>query len=161
MKISAILLLIMITCFSAGLSAQEKSVVEKTPVRGNEVSIPAAMSLDILPGGGHFYLGNYYSGAAFAVLKSAGILSGFFLYRSWQDKKSKEDGSVTRKRVSDRAAQRFTFAVFGSAALYGISWYKVYTDCEEINYRARPVFEVGSGSFDGKFNASAGLSFSF
>jgi hypothetical protein len=155
------LCILLLFLFLQNLSAQENSIIEKTPIHGKEISTFTAMSFDILPGGGHFYLGNYISGSIFAVLKTGGIMSGYFFYQSWQKKKGRENGTTGRKKDSDRAAQRFTFSVFGATAAYGISWYKVYTDCSDINYRAQPVFEIGSTADDSGFCASIGLSHSF
>lgn len=159
MRNSAFLLLILF--FSRSLFAQESVIIERTPIHGKEVSTLTAMSLDILPGGGHFYLGNTLSGTVFAVLKTGGIASGYFFYKSWQKKKNRENGTSARQHDSDRAAQRFTFSIFGTAAVYGISWYKVYTDCEDINHRAQPVFEIGKNQDSGNLTASIGLSYSF
>jgi hypothetical protein len=159
-KILITCIISLMTCVQ--LSAQEKPVIERLPLTHQGVSTSSAMLLDIVPGGGHFYLGNTGNGVLFALLKTGGAASSFYFYRDWQSKN--KDDNAGSKKVSDRAAQKFTFSVLASAAVYIVSWSKVYSDCQDINRAARPVFEISSLDplfSSTRYSVRAGMSFNF
>lgn len=112
------------------------------------------LTIDMLvPGGGHFYLGNYYTGAAFAGLKIAGALSLYYFYNDLENKRD-EYHSIQRDTAADadniegyrreyeRAHQHFAFAIIGTAAAYISSLFFNYSDIKDINERAVPTFDL-------------------
>jgi hypothetical protein len=145
-------------------AAEGDGVHALAPVRAPEKSLSTALFLDIaVPGGGHFYTGDTYTGVAFAALKAAGAYMIYYCYADWKYRRSlyrasrranenidpghslefedPEGGYMTvddYRRGYDRAAQRFTFSILANAALYVVSaafvWYRV----AEINENAVP-----------------------
>jgi hypothetical protein len=161
-KILIVILIGLIAC--AETSAQEKPVIERLPVAQQGVSTSRAMIFDLFPGGGHFYLENSGNGIMFALLKTGGAAASFYFYRDWKSKQKNENTGADSKKASDRAAQKFTFSILGGIAVHIISWSVVYSDCQEINRSARPVFEISS--IDPLFSSTrcsvrAGMSFNF
>ncbi len=138
---------------TAGTPAAE--VDSRIPKMKQGQSYLKVMSIDLLvPGGGHFYLGNYYSGAAFAGLKLAGIFSLYYFYNELGEKRdgyhsaqadpSAGDNQIERhKREYERAHQHTAFAVIGTAAVYISSLIFNYSDISLFNDRAIPAFDTG------------------
>ncbi|HPA74004.1 MAG TPA: hypothetical protein PKY31_17155, partial [Spirochaetota bacterium] len=53
------------------------------------VSMPAVLLLDLaVPGGGHFYMGNEYTGYTFLALKILGAYSVYYCYHDWKYRRS-------------------------------------------------------------------------
>lgn len=147
----------------------EEYLRDITPEQGEGVSMAAALTLDlIVPGGGHFYVGNIYSGYFFAGAKLLAAYCIYFSYRDWIYRRSlyraakranaeidpnhelefesPEGGYNTVeefRRDYDRAAQRITFSVLGTAALYTVSMILTYHSVKKINERRIPAFEIG------------------
>ena len=82
-------LLFSVSVYAADASPQDFPVSEKIPITKDKVSVTTAMFLDILPGGGHFYLGNYGSGTFFGILKTGSAASIWYFYSQWQDSRKK------------------------------------------------------------------------
>jgi hypothetical protein len=140
--------LLSIPLYGADSQSSESTVSEKIPRMKEKVSVPTAMILDLAPGGGHFYLGNYGYGATFGLLKIGAAASTWYFYSDWQDSKSKyhrapADKAGSFKQQSDRAAQRMTFSVIGCVVIQAASWLKVYSDCQDRNVDTYPVFDIG------------------
>jgi hypothetical protein len=134
--------------YGADPSSTEFSASEKIPRMKEKVSTTRAMIFDLVPGGGHFYLGNYGSGAFFGIMKTGSYASILYFYSQWQDSKTKyrrasDDQANKYKLRSDRAAQRMTFSVIGSVVIQAASWIKVWSDCSDINSESFPVFDIG------------------
>ncbi len=149
-------------------SRAEEGVSALAPMRAPEKSLATALLLDLaVPGGGHFYTGDTYTGVTFAALKVVGAYMIYYCYADWKYRRSlyrasrranenidpghrlefedPEGGYMTvddYRRGYDRAAQRFTFSILANAALYVVSaafvWYRV----TEINENAVPTFEL-------------------
>ena len=111
------------------------------------------LSIDLLvPGGGHFYLGNYYSGALFAGLKIIGVLSLYYYYNDLEKKRDnynsiRQDPSAGTDKIEgdkleyERAHQHVAFAVIGTAAAYLSSLIFNYTDLKIFNEKSIPAFD--------------------
>jgi hypothetical protein len=145
---SVILILFSGFLYAAEAPQPEPSVIEKIPRTKEKVSTSRAMILDIAPGVGHFYLGNYGNGVMFGLLKISTMAASWYYYSQWQDSKTKyhrasADQMSKYKLRSDRAAQRMTFSVIGAGVIYAASWIKVYSDCQDRNADSFPVFDVG------------------
>lgn len=147
----------------------EEYLRDITPEQSGGVSMATALALDFfVPGGGHFYTGNMYTGYVFAGAKLFAAYLIYFSYRDWMYRKSlfraakranaeidpnhelefehPEGGYHTVeefRRDYDRAAQRFTFSILGTAALYSVSLLMTYNAVHKINERRIPVFEIG------------------
>jgi len=139
----------------------DSPVGDMIPRTKEKVSVSTAMILDVLPGGGHFYLGNYGYGATFGLLKVGAAASTWYFYSQWQDSKSKyrrapADQAGSYKLQSDRAAQRMTFSIIGSVVVQAASWLKVYSDCQDRNADSYPVFDLGFRD-DNIYGSSAGI----
>jgi hypothetical protein len=136
------------SAYGADSPSPESPVAEKIPRAKEKVSVTTAMVLDIVPGGGHFYLGNYGYGVTFGLLKVGAAASTWYFYSDWQKSKTRyrrasDDQSGKYKLRSDRAAQRMTFSVIGSVVIQASSWFKVYSDCQDLNADSYPVFDLG------------------
>lgn len=174
-RIAIILLFSFVMLTGSGAYAEtstggdDEYVRDITPDRGEGVSMTAALVLDlVVPGGGHFYLGNMYSGYFFAGAKILAAYLVYFSYHDWVYRRSLyraakranaeidpnhelefEDPGGEYKTVEefrrdyDRAAQRITFSVLGSAAIYTISLLVTYHSVQKINSRRIPTFEIG------------------
>jgi hypothetical protein len=145
---SVFLLLLAGSLYAADTPSPESQVSEKIPRIKEKVSVSTAMILDLAPGGGHFYLGNYGYGATFGLLKVGAAASTWYFYSDWQNSKTKyrrasSDQAVSYKLQSDRAAQRMTFSIIGCIVIQAASWLKVYSDCQDRNADSYPVFDVG------------------
>jgi len=151
----------------AGVLAED-GVSALAPIRAPEKSLATALLLDLaVPGGGHFYTGDTYTGVTFAALKAVGAYMIYYCYADWKYRRSLyrasrranenidpghrlefEDpagGYMTvddYKRGSDRAAQRFTFSILANAALYVVSAAFVWFRVAEINENEIPTFEM-------------------
>ena len=148
---------------------REAVVTDMTPQKRPGVSMPFALALDtVVPGGGHFYIGEYVWGAGFAAAKIGGACTFYYFYKEWVYKRSlyqaaskandaldpthylsfkAPDGSYKAvweyKRDYDRAAEKMAFAAIGNAAVYVFSWAMTYYHVDKINERTIPAFEVG------------------
>jgi len=132
------------------------------------VSMPAVLLLDLaVPGGGHFYMGNEYTGYTFLALKILGAYSVYYCYHDWKYRRSLyraarranaeidpdhalefEDphggyNTVEEyRRDYDRAAQRITFSVIANVAVYAASLVMTYQAVKKNNDDALPTFEL-------------------
>ncbi len=146
----------------------KKEIDNLIPEGKERVSLVSAITLDIvIPGGGHFYTGNYYQGLTFMALKLLGAYSIYYFYQDWRYSRSlyyasrranesidpyhelefqDPDGGYKTveeyRREYDKAVQRITFAVIATAAIYITSVIFVYFDVKEINERAVPTFDL-------------------
>lgn len=147
---------------------EKKEIDNLVPETKKRVSLCSAITLDIVvPGGGHFYTGNYYQGLTFAALKLLGAYSIYYFYQEWQYSRSlyyssrsanenldpdhelefhDPDGGYKTveeyRREYDKAVQRITFAVIANAAVYIASVIFVFYDVREINEGAVPTFDL-------------------
>jgi hypothetical protein len=139
------------------------------PERAGGVSMATALALDlIVPGGGHFYCGNVYTGYVFAGVKLFAGYLVYYSYRDWVYRRSlyraakranaeidpnhelefEEPGGGYNtveefRRDYDRAAQKITFSVLGTAAVYAVSLLMTYHSVQKINADCVPTFEIG------------------
>ena len=149
-------------------TGKKEEIDNLVPEAKKGVSLFNAITLDIvIPGGGHFYTGNYYQGLTFAALKLIGAYSIYYYYQEWQYARSlyyssrsanesidpyhelefhDPDGGYKTveeyRREYDKAVQRITFAVIANAAVYIASIIFVYYDVKEINEGAVPTFDL-------------------
>ena len=140
----------------------------REPATGRSVSMTEALLLDtVVPGGGHFYTGNYNTGYVFIALKLFGGYLIYYTYRDWKYRGSlyraareandnfdpdhelefKDPGggysSVEEyRRDYDRAAQRISFSVIANVAVYAVSLMMTYQAVKKINTEALPTFEI-------------------
>jgi len=146
---------------------EEPELENIRPVSTRGKSLATALVLDVvLPGGGHFYRGDYYSGTAFLLLKAAGAWSIYFYYRDWEYRASlyhaavkadakdpyhdlyfiDEEGNyksvLDYRHDYDRAAQMITFAVIANIAVYTASLITNYFLMRKERERSIPSFEV-------------------
>ena len=146
-------------------------VKDKIPQQKEPVSCTAAMMLDLFPGGGHFYTGHYYYGAAFGALKIGASGAAWYSFLQWKTaernfhnaEKTRDamgltgsdsfigsDGKMrstdSYKKESERRAQIFTFTVIGNLIVYTASWITVWHWCSRTNENALPTFDVGFGN---------------
>ncbi|MDY6935499.1 MAG: hypothetical protein SVZ03_14895 [Spirochaetota bacterium] len=157
------------------------------PITRDRISHTKAFALDLLlPGGGHFYIRNYYMGAIFGIIK---VLGGYYIYygyRDWKDKRSEYNNSrrvyeyseflkmndytyaasfeaEKNKRDYDRAAQRITFIVLANTSVYISSLLLTYYNIRKINEKSIPTFELhyGLGKFDALGDNSLFIRFNF
>ena len=146
---------------------KEVAIDNIVPQEGERISYFTVFALDLaVPGGGHFYINNYYLGLSFAVLKLFGLYSIYYFYNDWEYKRSlyyaakRADESVDPnhnlefkdpdggyksvkeyRRDYDRAAQNITFAVLANVVLYVSSLTFLYFNVKELNERSYPLFE--------------------
>ncbi len=111
-------------------------------------------ALDLLvPGGGHFYQENYYTGAVFASLKVLGGCALYYYFHkinvkrdvyhdSQSDPASSEKDILGNKRDYEKAHQHVAFAVLGNAALYLTSLFVSYSSLKSVNENSIPTFEL-------------------
>jgi len=143
-------------------------IEDLNPSAGEEVSLFMALTLDVtVPGGGHFYTGDYYWGITFCALKLLGVYSVYYFYQEWQFRRSlynsskraneemdpshdlefedPEGGHKTVeefRREYDAAAQRITFAILATLAVYTTSAILVYFKVKRINEKVIPTFPL-------------------
>ncbi|TAL39189.1 MAG: hypothetical protein EPN93_02290 [Spirochaetes bacterium] len=156
----------------------------KSPVVRRGISLPEALAVDFfVPGGGMFYHENYYAGALFAAAKLGGVWSIYYFYREWEYRQSlyrsarkankaldpdhelrfrvPGEGYKTVEQMRhdyDRAAQNITFAAFGTAAAFAISFAYTWIQVEKINEKTIPTFDIAMScatlnQWDFRFNA--------
>ncbi len=117
----------------------------------------------LIPGGGHFYQENYYTGAVFASLKVLGGCALYYYYHkinvkrdvyhdSQSDPSSSEKDILNNKRDFERAHQHVAFAVLGNAALYLTSLFVSYSSLKSVNENSIPTFEL-KYSYNGIFTS--------
>jgi len=168
-KSKFIIAFIVLSSVLSPLAADESAVplYDKTPQKSRGVSTGAAMLCDIAPGGGHFYIGDYWRGSFFAAGKLGGYGALYFCYDRFRDKRDlyrradriraaqgvndsvkihgpdgKHRSVNSYRRDYDRATQWLTFSVIGNAAIQTASMIIVYGRCQEINRNAVPSFDV-------------------
>ncbi|MCX7678153.1 MAG: hypothetical protein N2316_02945 [Spirochaetes bacterium] len=156
-------------CVSQPNGKEESTTYDVMPTKLESLSLSTALVLDVvIPGGGHFYMGNVYTGYAFASLKLLFLYFIYYSYRDWEYRRSlyrsaqranelidphhelefelPEGGYNTVedfRRDYDRAAQRITFSVVGTVAVYVISGIITYYSVEKYNAQCVPTFEIG------------------
>ncbi len=174
------------TTWAPGEDRSAAALRELEPRRRAGLSMAEALALDLaIPGGGHFYTGNMYTGGAFAALKVLGIWAVYYSFRDWQYRRSlyraarranaeldpghelqfeKPGGGYSTvedfRRDYDRAAQRTTFSVLGTAAVYAVSLIMTYQSVKKINAESIPSFDLqySCGILDGKGEMALSLS---
>ncbi len=123
------------------------------PRKNKQISIITALALDLsVPGGGHFYRGEYVTGALFAAIKSAGIFTTWYLY---DKKRSAENDFKAEKRHGrlrasadgagiryDRASQYYTFSLISCFMAYFVSALVNYNGVIKIRENQYPTFEI-------------------
>ncbi|HEY1405696.1 MAG TPA: hypothetical protein VF857_03720 [Spirochaetota bacterium] len=167
---SVMALLIMCAALTVSAFAAESgdaALYDKIPQKENGVSTGKALMCDLLPGGGHFYLGDYWRGTIFATGKLGGYGALYYFYGLYQERKQNYNRAVrtrnslgvssstpikgpdgrTRstngyKKDYDRSVQWMTFSVVGNVAIQTISMIMVYGRCQEINRETIPSFDV-------------------
>jgi hypothetical protein len=143
-------------------------VYDVLPAKEEKVSMAKVLALDlIVPGGGHYYLNNYYMGVTFGLLKVGCIYSIYYFYQDWKYRKSlyhsakkanetldpdhslyfkDPDGGYTTdaglKRGYDRAVQKITFSAIATAVVYMTSLFINYVNVSKINEKGMPSFEI-------------------
>jgi hypothetical protein len=146
---------------------EDRPVDNLLPQNENGPSMTAAVAMDLaVPGGGHFYLENYYTGAVFASLKVIGAFSVYYYYRDWKLRKSLYQAArranelidpthdlefhdpgggyktvAEFKRDYDRAAQHITLSFIGTAAVYIVSLVMTCNNIIKINEKTVPTFD--------------------
>jgi hypothetical protein len=163
-------LTLLLLFFSLPVHADDSELKEKTPQASEPYSIPLALTLDLIPGGGLFYTDSYISASIFASAKIIGIGSSWYLFDYWQEqRRNYRDAKRTRdalgltdsdrfigpdgkyrtvssyKKSAARSAEYFTLSVIGNAALWTASWLLVWRNCEQHNFKSIPAFDI---SFD-------------
>lgn len=147
---------------------QKHEIENLTPRAGEEVSLFMALTLDVtVPGGGHFYTGDYYWGITFCALKLLSVYSVYYFYNEWQFRRSLYNASKRAdeemdpshelefedpdggyktveefRREYDAAAQRITFAIVATLAVYTTSAILVYFNVKRINEKKVPTFPL-------------------
>jgi len=161
-------------------------VEQLEPREGDQLSTPAIMALDILPGAGHFYTGHYYHGVFFATLKVVGAYSLYYYWKYWDYRRSlyrsardanrdmdphhdlqfddPDGGYKTVEEMRheyDRAAHYFTLAVIGNVAVYVASAVFTWLHVREINENRLPVFDIqySSATFNSTMDHRCAFSF--
>ena len=129
------------------------------------ISMTATLALDVaLPGGGHFYRGDYLNGFIFFSLKAAGAYSVYYFtgrketalsdYRSAR-RSGGVEGSPEKERLRyDRAAQLVTFSFIGNLMIYFISASINYNRVMKMNENSYPSFDIYSSMSGGWRNDS-------
>ena len=131
---------------------KSNEVDDLIPSRGSGFSMMNTILLDVaLPGGGHYYRGDYYNGILFMTLKLAGIYSIYYFAKEWEEagddydaaKKSNlpTDTLTDYERKYDRSAQYLFFAVFSSVLFYSLSIFINYKSVKKMNSVTYPAFE--------------------
>lgn len=137
--------------FSASFESNkvENIFIEKK----EEVSLAATLFLDFtLPGGGHFYRGDYVMGGAFLALKIGSGFMAWYFIRNWKEaeesyNESKSAGISTEERESekrryDRTAQYVTFTAALNILVYGVSALINYNSVMKTNETAYPILNI-------------------
>jgi hypothetical protein len=152
--------------------APENRTVENLFVEENEeVSLATTLLLDFaVPGGGHFYRGDYVMGGVFLTLKIAGGFMAYYFVKNWKDAEesyyeSKSAGVTSdelayKRRLYDRSAQYVTFAAAMNLLVYGVSALINYNGVTEINERAFPVLNIslsGGNNHTDEFYINCGV----
>jgi hypothetical protein len=143
-------------------------VYDILPAKEEKVSMAKVLAIDlIVPGGGHYYLNNYYLGVTFGLLKFGCIYSVYYFYQDWKYRRSlyqsarkanesldpahelyfkDPDGGYTTaaglKRGYDRAVQKVTFSAIATAVVYMTSLFINYVNVSKINEKGLPSFEI-------------------
>jgi hypothetical protein len=143
-------------------------VYDVIPAKEEKVSMATVLALDFfVPGGGHYYLNNYYMGVTFGLLKVGCIYSIYYFYQDWKFRKSlyhsakkanetmdpahvlyfkDPDGGYTTaaglKRGYDRAVQKITFSAIATAVVFMTSLVINYVNVSKINEKGMPSFEI-------------------
>lgn len=138
------------------------------PSETGKVSMIKVLTLDFfVPGGGHFYRGDYYFGIAFLLFKFAGAYSIYYFYKEWKyarslylsAKKSNElidpdhelyfadpDGGYKTvegfKQKYDSTVQLITLTVLANIVIYTASIIINYNYINEMNEKSYPTFEL-------------------
>ncbi len=146
----------------------DKGIRDIAPRKKQKISVAEALAVDLaLPGGGALYYKNYYYGAGFAALKIAGIYGIYYYYKDWEFKRSlyysarrannsmdpdhelqfKVPGGGYKtvrelKQDYDRSAQRITFSVIATTAVYAASLLFTWHEVDKMNESAIPTFEI-------------------
>jgi hypothetical protein len=186
-KSKTLIFLSYILFLGAPLFSSDTVIGEKKPFSDSTYSTAAAMTLDFLPGGGHFYTGHYISGSLFFASKigMAGVSWLLYSYsesagRNYRSAKKERDffgvsdstpipgrnRSVSSyRRDYDRKIQFLTMSLAANAALWAASWLMVWNYCDDVNKTAIPSFDAGlslGGAGSGRemqFRLCAGCSF--
>lgn len=155
------LIALFVIVYDRPLSAQPFTFVQTQ----EKVHLHTALLYDLLPGGGHFYTGNYEHAAVFAMLKISGVYAMYHYYHYWQYRgslyrsakkaneaidpnhhllfKDPEGGYKTVGEFGyahDRAAHYFTLSIIANAAVYFVSWLVTYYHVEKINDARQPTY---------------------
>jgi hypothetical protein len=175
-KSRVILSAVLVCAVLMSVAADDQAVplYDKTPQKVRGVSTGKALMFDIAPGGGHFYLGDYWRGSFFAAGRIGGYGALYLCYDRFRDKRSLyrkadrirvslgvskstpirgPDGRTrsvnSYKKDYDRSSQWLTFSVIGNVAIQTASMIIVYGRCQDINRNTIPSFDVAVLS-DGK-----------
>ncbi|MCP4136041.1 MAG: hypothetical protein GY754_34040 [bacterium] len=126
------------------MPVKEKDIDPLVPRKIGGTSLFTTLALDILPGGGHFYRGDYPYGIGFALLKAGGGMAIYFCYNNFSNARDtyNNDRSLGNERSYDSAAQGIVFAVIANVIIYTASAIINYNDVTRINERAIPSFQV-------------------
>ncbi len=134
--------------------ASEKRTVENLFVeKKEEVSLTTTLLLDFtLPGGGHFYRGDYLTGSAFLALKITGGLMTWYFVTNWKEAEESYNNSKSagvsadelenERRRYDKSAQYVTFTVALNILVYGVSALINYNSVTKTNERAFPALNI-------------------
>jgi hypothetical protein len=102
-----------------------------------------------VPGGGHFYIGNYWEGSFWLAAKSLTAFGIYFTHQRYskvkesQNRANPDPAAVNnQERKTLRSAMNLWFAIFGEFALYSISLYRVMERVSVYNQRFLPHFEL-------------------
>ncbi len=140
---------------------REESEIDNFTVKnGGEISVLKTVAVDLLvPGGGHFYRGDYAWGFSFMLMKIGGFYSVYYLYGQWKDRESHYNSAKSSsllsgdaehyKREYDRAAQYVTFAVVGNIIIYTASIIMNLNSVKKNNENAYPTFDLGYSPLNG------------
>ena len=131
---------------------KSNEVDDLIPQRGSGFSMMNTIILDVvLPGGGHYYRGDYYNGVLFMTLKLAGIYSIYHFSKEWEEAGDDYDAAKNSnlpadtltdyERKYDRSAQYLFFAVFSSVLFYSLSIFINYKSVKKMNSVTYPAFE--------------------
>jgi hypothetical protein len=135
------------------IASENKTVDNLFVEKKEEVSLATTLLLDFtLPGGGHFYRGDFIMGTAFLTLKIAGGFMAYYFVKNWKESEENYNQSKSagisadelenERRRYDRSAQYVTFTAALNLLVYGVSALINYNSVMKTNERAFPAINI-------------------
>lgn len=130
-------------------TSENNKIYNLTPQKNKETSLIKTLSLDILlPGGGHFYNEEYFSGGSFAALKLIGAFSIYYFNKKMNKAKDeyiyKKNNNLSynsNKHLYERNTRFYTFSIAFELIVYATSLFINYNKIQELNEKSIPTFE--------------------